>query len=293
MENEKDEKSTISKPVAELAVPSTTLAVNDDIGGFGDEVEKKEVIEQPEKKGEVVGKPEKVEKTKSEPKRSEVKGKSEKKGSPSKTAAEKRKAEKETAKQEKETKTETESTKTETIKEKDSKSETEKGGFRVGSIIMAKVHANVSKNIWFPAKILNTRVSAVGLKEYHVHYQDENLKDLKEWVAEKFIASPINTNEPPPPASFLIGSMALGWRKKPGSPIGWYYSVKVIRYLSDVPGAYVHWMDFPFPDSILESGKVFPIVTETKSPEPQQVGVKRQLSEGESDVNPKKEKVSA
>jgi len=59
-----------------------------------------------------------------------------------------------------------------------------------------------------------------------------------------------------------VGTLALGFRKKPssvtssGASGGWWYSVKVLKYLPDVPGVFVQWLDFPFPDSILEAGQI-------------------------------------
>jgi len=171
--------------------------------------------------------------------------------------------------------------------------------YRNGAIVMAKVQGKVSKNIWFTAKVVSSRQTALGPFEYHVAYTDEVVKDAKEWVPERFVTTPINTEALPPPSSLVQGTLALGWRKKPGAQAGWWHSVKVLRYLNDVPGAFVQWMDFPFPDSILESGKVYPILKETptananeKEKEKPQTGIKRQLSEPDAESTSKKEKVA-
>lgn len=164
--------------------------------------------------------------------------------------------------------------------------------YRNGSKIMAKVQGNVARNIWFPAKVISSRISALGTPEYHVLYLEDNVEGTKEWVPDRFVAPPILEDEPPP-STFTEGMIALGWRRKPGSTIGWWYSVKVLRFLRDVPGAFVHWSDFPFPDSILEATKMHLIQPQeaAKPAEvPQQKGVKRQMTEGDDESLPKKEK---
>lgn len=169
------------------------------------------------------------------------------------------------------------------------------GKYRNGSKVMAKFQGNIARNIWFSAKVISTRLSALKLPEYHVIYLEDTAKDVKEWVPERFVGPPLS-DENPPLSAITAGILALGWRRKPGAAnsLGWWYSVKILRFLADVPGAYVHWADFPFPDSILETGQLHliqpKVEVKTNDVSPQK-GTKRPV-ENEDDVVTKKEKLT-
>jgi hypothetical protein len=149
---------------------------------------------------------------------------------------------------------------------------------------MAKVQSNnVGKNVWFAAKILKFRPSTTfsDTLDVNICYDDDG---QKEWVPQNCVA-PLITDDSPSPAieQFKAGTQALGYRRKPGSNTGWWYSVKVLRYLPDVPGAFVQWRNFPFPDSILEVGQIFP-ATFPSSPaleEPLKEGSRKRGADGE------------
>jgi len=93
----------------------------------------------------------------------------------------------------------------EEVKKEEIKKEKPTPTYRNGTAVMAKVQGKISKNLWFNAKVISSRPTALGPFEYHVIYTDEAMKDTKEWVPERFLTLPINTDTPQPPSSLVSG----------------------------------------------------------------------------------------